>query len=139
MRPASLHMTLAFIGAATPEKVEALAAAAATVAAPSSELRLDKLGYWPHGGVVWAGCHEAPSRLRRLYEQLMQSLVRSGATPDHRPWVPHVTLVRNGRAGRLPPLPEPVLWTAQRFSLVASELHPSGARYRVLQEWPLHG
>ncbi len=140
VRAANLHLTLAFIGATTPAQVEQLQAAAShlTRLAPS-DFRLDRVGYWRHAGVVWAGCHDVPSGCRRLHAALVDALRLAGVPADPRPWIPHVTLVRHGRGDRLPDWRETIAWTLDRFSLVASELHPSGARYRILQEWPLRG
>ena len=62
-----------------------------------------------------------------------------GAPPDERPFRGHVTLARVGRgAGRvdLRPLcggPVAASWSVTSFELYASELHPHGARYRVVE------
>lgn len=137
MRRDSLHLTLAFIGAATPAQRELLEAAAGGVRAAPFDLRLDRLGWWPHNRVLWAGAHETPSRQHRLFDAMRDRLATAGFEPDRRPWVPHVTLVRNARGDRLPDFGEPLCWTVREFSLVASRLQPSGARYAVLNRWSL--
>ena len=47
MRPASLHLTLAFAGAVTPGQVPRLAEIAGGIRADSFDLSLDRLGFWP--------------------------------------------------------------------------------------------
>jgi 2'-5' RNA ligase len=64
-----------------------------------------------------------------------------GKPPPSRSFYGHVTLAR-GRQGvdlrRSPQLLTPLAlsWTATSLTLVESELHPDGARYRVLAEFP---
>lgn len=137
MRPDSLHMTLVFIGAASPGQLECLKEAAAGVNAAPFEMVIDRLGWWPHNRILWAGCHAVPSGERRLYDGLVQSIVAKGFQPDARPHVPHVTLVRHGHGVSLPDLQTPIRWWVREFSLVESFLQPSGARYRVLERWSL--
>jgi 2'-5' RNA ligase len=137
MRRDSLHLTLAFIGAATPSQIELLHTLAGQVREPAYELVLDRLGWWPHNRIFWAGCHEAPSSQRRLFAALAEPLRAAGFSLDTRPHLPHVTLVRQARCDGLPALPAPIRWDATSFSLVESLLQPSGARYRELARWPL--
>lgn len=137
MRRDSLHLTLAFIGAVEEDRLPVLAGAASTVRAPAGAFALDTLGHWPHKQIAWAGCHALPSCLRRLSAELADALRAAGFDLEQRPFVPHVTLLRNARAGRLLPLGEPVAWPVERFSLVESHLHPSGAHYRRIADWQL--
>lgn len=137
MRRDSLHLTLAFLGAATPAQRDVLESAAGRVRGAPFELRLDRLGWWPHNRILWAGAHAMPSRQRRLSESLRHELAAAGVALDHRPWVPHVTLVRHARGDSLPEFGAPVAWTVREFALVSSRLQTSGARYAVLHRWPL--
>jgi 2'-5' RNA ligase len=100
------------------------------------DVTLDKLGFWPCGGVLYAGCREVPSHQRRLLEQLKASVKAVGCHVDSRPYVPHVTLARRVRGIDLPRLGTPMSWSAHEFALVESYLHQSGARYRTLATWP---
>ncbi|MDO9449002.1 MAG: 2'-5' RNA ligase family protein, partial [Rugosibacter sp.] len=76
----NLHLTLAFIGSVTATQMDTLIACAHTVsdafiaslaAADQSEGELDvrvclnRLGFWPQGGVLWAGCRLSPSHQRQ--------------------------------------------------------------------------
>ncbi|MCX8017841.1 MAG: RNA 2',3'-cyclic phosphodiesterase [Rhodocyclaceae bacterium] len=137
MRADGLHLTLAFIGAVTPAQLDMPQALTGEVREAPYPLQLDRLGFWQHNRIVWAGCHQTPSGQRRLVEALATGLAAAGFTLDGRPHVPHVTLLRNARC--VGPLDElaPVRWSVEAFTLVESLLQPDGARYRVLARWPL--
>lgn len=137
MRRDSLHLTLAFIGAVSAGQVAQLQSLASGVAAASFDLVLDRLGYWPHNRILWAGCDRAPSGQRRLFDALNATLAAAGFAVDPRPHLPHVTLLRNARCASLPTLSQPVAWPVHEFALVESQLQPDGARYRILTRWPL--
>ncbi len=52
----------------------------------------------------------------------------------------HVTLARARRPGSLAGLPSADVggdWIVDEMTLVCSHLHPHGARYEVIGEWPL--
>jgi 2'-5' RNA ligase len=137
MRPDSLHMTLAFIGAVSATQIDALRAAAAGVRAAPFEVVLDRLGFWQHNRIFWAGGEASPSRQHRLWGELHNVLTGAGFPQEAHPWFPHVTLARDAHCASVPTLPEPIRWQAREFTLVESSLQPSGARYRVLGRWPL--
>ncbi|MBI5790180.1 MAG: RNA 2',3'-cyclic phosphodiesterase [Rhodocyclales bacterium] len=138
MQPATLHLTLAFIGAVTTGQVEALEELAASVRGEAFDLNLDHLGFFARGGIVWAGCRQTPSRQRRLSEQLHDALRGAGFVIDPRAGqVPHVTLARRVQSPSLPPLETPIGWRVSEFALVESHLHPSAASYRTLARFSL--
>ena len=140
MRPASLHLTLAFVGAVAPSMIPRLEEIASGICAESFELSLDRLGFWPQRGILWAGCRETPTPLRRLAGALVADLRAAGFAVDHRSGadlVPHVTLARRARCAPLPRLGTPISWQVDDFALVESHLHPSAASYRTLVRFPL--
>ena len=54
--------------------------------------------------------------------------------PESRPWLPHVTVLRFRERPRLdPPLPETGTFVPSGAAAFLSRLHPSGARYEVLE------
>ena len=140
MRPASLHLTLAFVGPVTPTQAAQLAKIAGGVRAVSFDLSLDRLGFWPRRGILWAGCRQAPAPLRGLAEALAASLRGAGFAIDHRPGaalVPHITLARRVRCASVPLLGTPIRWRVREFALVESHLTPSAASYKTLASFPL--
>jgi len=136
----SLHLTLAFIGAASPAQLDKLRNLAGQLKVAPFDLKLDQLGWWPHNRILWAGCQATPSCQRRLFDELSLALAAAGFPVDQRPYSPHVTLVRNARCAdreNLPVLEAPVRWRVDTLTLAESCLQPSGNRYRVLASWPL--
>jgi len=139
-RPASLHLTLAFVGAVAPGRIPLLEEIAGAVRAGSFELSLDRLGFWAQRGILWAGCRQTPAPLRRLAGALVADVRAAGFAIDHRSGgdlVPHVTLARRARCAALPRLGTPVTWQVSEFALVESHLQPAAASYRTLAGFPL--
>lgn len=138
MQPTTLHMTLAFVGAVTTVQLEALEELAARVHGEAFDLSLDHLGFFPRGGIAWAGCRQVPSRQRRLSGELHAALQAAGFVVDPRAGqVPHVTLARRVQSPALPPLDPAIGWRVGEFVLVESHLHPSAASYRTLARFSL--
>lgn len=137
MRETTLHMTLEFVGGATAAEIDMLRAAAAKVQAAAFDVTLDRLGFWPTQGIIWAGCRQVPKPLLRLHEDLLAQMAWAGLRPDPKPLVPHVTLTRRSRCRGVPRLETPLGWQAEEFVLVESHLHQSGARYEIIERWPL--
>ena len=132
----NLHMTLAFVGSVDDLMLARLTDLAAGLAVESVLVTLDELGFWPRGGVVYAACRNT-GPLHHAFSACALLLDELGVHREHRSPVPHVTLARNVRGVKLPRLGEPISWVANELSLVASELRPSGARYRTLASWPM--
>ncbi|MBS3935926.1 MAG: RNA 2',3'-cyclic phosphodiesterase [Sulfuritalea sp.] len=133
----ALHLTLAFIGVVTSARLDALRNVAGRVRAEPFSFVLDRLGCWPRNRIVWTGCGAAPSAQNRLCATLAARLAEAGFIIDRRPFVPHVTLVRDARCDRLPERTSPIPWRVGDFVLAESLLQPAGARYRLLGRWPL--
>jgi 2'-5' RNA ligase len=164
MRRDTLHMTLAFLGDVEDARLEAACEAATEAAAkvpPSASnesgfadrnnadyrrpvvgagdtaMAVDRLGYWGHNHIVWAGCGDTPPALLFLADELAGRLRSRGFRIESRPFVAHATLLRHARCGGdLPALP-PIAWPVHDFVLVVSEPAPEGPHYRVLRRWPL--
>lgn len=131
MRTENLHITIAFIGALARERLEALAAAAAAVQACEFDLQLDQPGYWKHNRIAWLGVGEAPSALTTMVKELRLVLTSAGIQFDPKPFVPHVTLLRNARPPLELPALDPVCWRVKGFVLLCSEHGQAGPGYRV--------
>lgn len=137
VRSDSLHMTLAFVGAVSPGQLAVLRDIAAKIHGEAFDLEIDRIGFWPHNHIVWAGCSRVPSRLRRLSDALANELGETGFVLDKRTFAPHVTLARKARCDKQPELPQATTWPVSEFVLVESSLRPSGAMYQILDRWPL--
>jgi 2'-5' RNA ligase len=115
-------------------------------------ITLDCLGYWQRSHILWAGSSQTPEPLRAWVDRLREAQTRCGLIADARPYRTHVTLARQvrrysgiGRGGKVAARMrrervdgiEPLEWSVQALTLVASETRQHGARYTVLREWPL--
>jgi len=102
-RPEGMHVTLAFLGGVeTARRGDVVAAMrAACRAVPAFRLVLGGAGAFPSWDmprVVWLGVAEGASELKAVESVLRAELTRSGFAPEPRPFHPHVTLCRVGRA-----------------------------------------
>ena len=71
--------------------------------------------------------------------QLHRELAARGLyRPENRDWLPHVTVLRYRDRPRLaPPLPPLAPFAPSGAAAFLSRLHPSGARYEVLESFRL--
>lgn len=139
MRPDTLHLTLAFLGAVPVDRVPSLRMILPDEGLPGGLLTLDRYGRFRGPGIVWAGTSMPAPWLDALQRGLWQALARQGFTPPDESFRPHVSLLRHAGPGDLGglPAPEPILWTPRRCVLVASTPREAGSYYRVLGSCPV--
>ncbi len=137
------HVTLRFFGDLDAQGVTDASASLARAADGASGPPLLQGGpgsrFLGPGLLVWPveGLGQVASALEGLTATI-------GMPPPSRGFYGHITLAR-GRRGldlrRATELLSPLAlsWTATSLALVASELHPDGARYRVLEEFAFPG
>jgi 2'-5' RNA ligase len=149
------HLTLKFLGDTDLTLRAALGESLAEVAARAARLTLQVsgLGTFPPRGaprIIWAGLETDGEGLSTLARSVERAMVELGFPPERRPFRAHVTLGRvrprtrvpgalrgqieeEGRRLHLAP------FLADAMVLFRSHLEPSGARYEILQRWPLGG
>ena len=137
MRRDTLHVTLAFLGEIPEGRVADACKVADDVAAGPFDLTLDRLGYWQHNRILWAG--GVSPRLTFLADELGKGLRAADFALDVRPFVAHLTLLRDARCETAPTLSKPIEWPAREFVLAESRLSREGARYEIVGRWPLAG
>lgn len=138
--PQNLHLTLAFIGAVSTPQIKQLEDIAAGIEGDVFDVRLDRLGFWPQRGILWAGCRQSSAGLRHLMNAMRNNLSAAGFIAADEPrssTVPHVTLARGARCSSLPRLGTPIGWPVREFSLVESHRTARGSRYEVIAQFPL--
>lgn len=129
-----IHLTLAFLGEADPQKA---LAAAGRVSAQAHRLPIEEARYWRDSHIVWAGPRETPPPLLDLFKRLEFELYKEAFILERRPFAAHVTLIRKARAPEsLPPLPA-LDWPVSEFLLVRSSLSGAGSSYEPLERFPL--
>lgn len=146
VNPVGIHLTMAFLGDLTDERLaEAIQAAevAAQTATPF-EYRLSHLGMfgsWNRPRVIWMGIDELSSRgaqatapggqvimpMQQLHRVLNQELEQRGFEVDKRPFSPHLTLARVKE-----PLKAEEQQRLQRF-LAEIQVSASSSLHRVQQ------
>jgi 2'-5' RNA ligase len=131
MRPQNLHFTLAFLGDTDAGRLDSLRAAATAVAPRRFAIEVDRVAYWRHNRIVWAGAAVVPEALAGLVADLRAALDVAGFRYDAKPFVPHVTLLRDARPAPLPALAS-TAWPVDRFVLVKSV---PGQDYANVGEW----
>ncbi len=146
--PESWHITLEFLGNATPEQYGCLTARLAGVRSLPVPIRLAALGVFDRAGIFYAGVELAPP-LVALQQRIAAATALCGFQPENRPFHPHITLARSkgqGRARQLGELlarlqvqPAFARFAANEFLLYESHLRPGGSQYEVRARFPLGG
>ena len=132
----NIHLTLVFIGDVPRPRVAELEALGSTIVAPRFDLVVDRLEYWRHNRILWAGVEEYPPALRALVERLQEPAAAGGFRIERRPYVPHITLRRDAR--RAPASARiHVAWPVTEFALMESAQRERGRGYEGLRKWPL--
>ncbi len=136
-----LHVTLAFLGSRPAVEVDAVVAAlrAATVGI-SGRIELASARWRETRSVGMVVLDDAAGEAASLAGRLHTGLESLGVyRPEGRPWLPHVTVLRfRKRPGLRPPLPETGTFVPSDAAAYLSRLHPSGARYEVLERVSLN-
>ncbi len=153
--PASLHLTLAFLGELTDEQLAQVRQATEVASEQLSpfEYRLSRLGTFGsprQPRVIWMGIDESSGRLVQLHRALQSELELRGFEVERRPLAAHLTLARIKS-----PLPPDQLQFLQHLqetvqvpsslpsqavtqvNVMKSELTRSGARYTCLWAYNL--
>jgi len=136
-----LHLTLAFLGGQTPGGVSRALEALRGAAAVSAPFPLAPLRWRETRSVGMVVLADETGGARRLADDLQERLETSEVyRREKRPWLPHVTVLRFRERPRLhPPLPEMGTFVPSDAAAFLSHLHPSGARYEVLESMALGG
>lgn len=137
MRPETIHMTLVFLGDVPLSRMAQLHEAAMGIVMPAFSMTINRVDWWRHNGVAWAGMDTVPEVLAELAGLLRERLKAAGFGFDAKAFVPHVTLLRKAHCPdrELPPLA--VEWKAGDFVLVRSVPSAAGAAYEIAGRWEL--
>ena len=138
--PDNLHVTLAFLGHRPRRDVEPVAAELEAAARSAGPIRLAVRGYRETRSVGMLVLDDAGGAAATLAADLHARLERLGVyTPERRPWLSHLTVVRFPERPRLrPSLPELGDIVPSGAAVYHSVLRPTGAQYVVLQEFALN-
>ena len=135
----SFHITLAFLGAQPRSAVPAIAAILSREAAATERFELEPLRYRETRSVGMLVLADPSGKATSLANRVQRGLESLGVYErERRPWLPHVTVLRfREPPGLDPPLPEIESFAPSGAAALLSRLHPSGARYEVLESCSL--
>ena len=146
MRPDTFHLTLAFVGDASPERVRHcsdLLARLVREASIGDENGLDCPLDRPinFGNAATIACAETPPALLELRQFLSSNLQLQAIEHDSKPFHPHVTLVRNARRPAHPVRnqgsDDRVMFRARSIGLYTAAGEGGVRRYEAIVEFPL--
>lgn len=137
--PETFHVTLAFLGHQPRSRVADVRAVMREEARATASFVLEPVRYRETRSVGMLvlddGSGEATALAGRLHARLEALGVYE---PERRAWLPHVTVLRFREPPRLhPSLPAIEPFAPSGAAAFLSHLHPSGARYEVLESCSL--
>lgn len=138
-RVEAFHVTLAFLGSQQRSAVDPITAVLREEAVATAPFSLEPVRYRETRSVGMLVLADPSGEATRLAERLHARLRELGVyEPERRRWLPHVTVLRFREApGLEPPLPEIGPFVPSGAAAFLSRLHPSGARYEVLESCSL--
>ena len=145
--PENRHVTLKFLGPTDADKVPRISQSVRELVSrrAPAQVALQRLGAFPsarRARVLWVGLSDPTGLLANLANDLDQALEALGFPIEKRDFTPHVTLARLRPPVRLelpPEVPEATPFDIAEVNLFRSHLHPRGARYELLEAFPLEG
>ncbi len=133
------HVTLAFLGSQPRARVEPIVGILRRESAATAPFTLEPVRYRETRAVGMLLLADPSGHAAALAGRLHRSLRKLGVyEPEQRPWLPHVTVLRFRERPRLdPPPPDIGPFAPSGAAALLSRLHPSGARYEVLESCSL--
>lgn len=141
-----LHLTLRFIGDVDARTADDVLATLNHVHGSPFAIALNGLGTFDRKGrmdALWAGV-SPHGPLEALHQKIDHALVRMGLPPEGRAYLPHITLARFGRSGGIADAflaanagLTSAPFAVTHFALFESTLGSDGARYTLVERWPL--
>ncbi len=126
----NLHLTLLFLGNLLQVNLDEVQAQVRSIQFSPFTFNVDRVGFWPHNRIIWAGCVHPEQKLLFLAEQVSRVFPELG--DKKRAFTPHVTLARKANK-RIGVTIEPIRWHVNRIQLVQSQLRQDRARYKIIE------
>ena len=138
-RPATLHVTLVYLGEVSPDKLADAIAVGESIDAPGFQYNIDLAGCYTSANIAWMGSEETPMELFILQETILAAAHEIGFKTDPRTFRPHITVARDVTTPFASTEVNPTMWQISTFSLIESRSTSVGATYDIIQTWPLGG
>ena len=133
----SIHMTLAFLGEVSANRLDDAIGVGRRVEATAFTFTINWLRYWEHNRLVWVGSSAEPVALLALVQPLQDCLKAARFTIETRPFKAHTTLIRSARMAPLEQDVRPIEWRVNEFALVHADMATGKSPYRTLERFPL--
>jgi RNA 2',3'-cyclic 3'-phosphodiesterase len=137
--PESFHVTLAFLGRQPRSALAPIVDVLRRESAAAEPFELEPLRYRETRSVGMLVLEDPTGRASALAERVQAGLEELGVYErERRPWLAHVTVLRFRERPRLrPSVPALGPFAPSGVAAFLSRLHPSGARYDVLESCSL--
>jgi 2'-5' RNA ligase len=136
--PRNLHLTLAFLGEVDARRLDTLCRIGASLRAAPFDLAFDGVGFFRRSGIVHATVSAVPAALDELEAALRSTLAAQGFRTESRPFLPHVTLVRDARSAPAVEVQGPyAMWQVRHIVLAESCSTREGQVYRAVRQFML--
>jgi 2'-5' RNA ligase len=141
VRSDDLHVTLAFLGSRPRSELPGILDAARVAAVRARPIALTPMRWRETRSVGMLALDDEDDAATALARDVHERLETLGVyRPESRPWLAHVTVARFRERPRLrPSLPAVGTFVPSGVAAYISRLHPSGARYEVLESTVLGG
>jgi RNA 2',3'-cyclic 3'-phosphodiesterase len=140
VRREQLHVTLAFLGGRPAGELPGIVASLRDACRGAGRIGFEPVGWRETRSVGMVVLRDLGDEAGALASRLHARLEALGAyRPEARAWLPHLSVVRFRERPRLdPPLPETGTFVPSGAAAYLSRLHPTGARYEVLERVSLN-
>jgi 2'-5' RNA ligase len=136
--PDNLHLTLAYLGALSPDTCEKIKAFTCPIA--PFELKLTDAMHWPQSQVAYFS-PQSSEALEKLHTFLNQHLLKHGLKPERRLFEPHITLARDYTHTLASCTLTPIHWFVHELCLVKSMPNSNKnshfSNYQIIERTPL--
>ena len=148
VRRESMHLTLKFLGEVSTTRLDSVKERLTTIQRSAFKVTVSGVGFFPNvraPRVFWVGV--GSQDLEQLARDIEKRMTELDFPRERRKFTPHLTLARSRRDGRMNRNMVQAaekfrdqdfgMFTADRFYLYESQLNPSGAIYKKLDDYPL--
>ncbi|WP_299804283.1 RNA 2',3'-cyclic phosphodiesterase [uncultured Shewanella sp.] len=133
----NLHMTLAFLGAATPAQLTALIDKVNRLHKPKFSVTLDTISHWAKPKVLCLRGAASDNRLRQLALDSQSLASELGLHCSEHDYNPHITLSRKAKSEVTGIDYSPLTLAPSKLQLFESYPGPNGVEYPILHSWDL--
>lgn len=147
VKPQNIHLTLAFLGSITPDKIKIVSNIIKQIAqqTPPIKLLINKIDCFPSPArprVIFLSLEGEVEKLNFLANEIRQKLKKEKIWFDEKPFIPHLTLGRFKYSQNLTEILKKVRnkrveFIGKNINFISSQLSPSGPIYKTLRKFSL--